>query len=74
MPSAKMEKQGKTVAVNSNRSPDGWDYEKKDLLLGDPHDPLSARYLFELYENTMSSLSKEDIIKKHIESDCYNKK
>ena len=36
IPSAKTEKKGKKKAVNSNRSPDGWDIEKKDLLIGDP--------------------------------------
>jgi len=68
MPSAKMEKRGFRQAVNSNRSPDGWNIEGKDLLIGDPDDFLSARNLLQKYDEVMSSLKREDVIKCHEES------
>lgn len=55
MPSAKMEEQGKKKAISSNRSPDGWDIDTKDLLVGSPENPISARLLLRLYEDTISS-------------------
>jgi hypothetical protein len=74
MPSSKMEKKGRKVAINSNRSFDGWDITKKDLLIGDPDSPISARELFVLYDNTLSSITKYDILKKHEQSNEYAKK
>ena len=71
MPSSKMEKKGQKIPVNSNRSFDGWDIPKKDLLIGDPDSPLSARELFMLYDNTLSSITKQDILKKHEQSKEY---
>lgn len=73
MPSSKMEKKGKRIPVNSNRSFDHWDIGKKDLLIGDPDDPVSARYLFGLYEDTLSSITPNDVLKKHEESNHYKK-
>ena len=71
MPSSKMEKRGKKVPVNSNRSPDGWDVSKKDLLIGDPEDPISCRMILDKYDAVMSSLTIEDVEKRHKES--YNR-
>lgn len=68
MPNAKMEEAGKKKPVNSNRSPDGWDYDNKDLLIGDPENPVSARWLISMYDNTMAELTKDDIMKYHSES------
>lgn len=69
MPSAKMEEQGSSnKPVNSNRSPDGWDIENKDLLIGSPINPKSTRKLIELYDKTLCSLKSEDVIKHHQES------
>jgi hypothetical protein len=70
MPSSKMEEPGKNKPVNSNRSPDGWDIENKDLLIGSPENPKSARKLIELYDKTLCSLNPEDVIKHHQKS--YN--
>jgi hypothetical protein len=67
MPSAKMEKQGKKIPVNSNRSPDGWDNIKKDLLIGDPDEPCYARNILKKYEEVMCSITCEDILKRHEE-------
>jgi len=61
----------KKQPVNSNRNPDGWDIEKKDLLIGSPENPKSARQLLELYDKTLCSLTLSDVKKHHQES--YNK-
>ncbi len=72
MPSAKMEKKGKkNMPVSSNRSPDGWDITNKDLLIGDPENPISGRMLLEQYDNVLSSLTIEDIKARH--EHAYNK-
>lgn len=69
MPSTKMEEQGeKSIPVNSNRSADGWDFNSKDLIVGSPENPKSARQLIELYETTLCSLLPSDIIKRYEES------
>lgn len=69
MPSAKMEKQSKKEAVNSNRSPDGWDYDNKDVLIGNPDTAISAREILQSYDNTLSSLTVSDILSSH--ADAY---
>lgn len=71
IPSAKMEKKGKKMPIGSNRSPDGWDIPNKDLLVGDPEDPISGRKLLEKYDNVLSSLTIEDIKARH--ENAYNK-
>ena len=71
MPSSKMEKKGKSIPVGSNRSPDGWDINNKDLLVGDPEDPISGRMLLEKYDNVLSSLTIEEITAHH--ENAYNK-
>ncbi|MBW6518627.1 MAG: hypothetical protein K0A89_09030 [ANME-2 cluster archaeon] len=71
MPSAKMEKKGKKMPVGSNRSPDGWDITNKDLLAGDPEDPISGRMLLEKHDNVLSSLTIGDIKSRH--EHAYNK-
>jgi len=70
MPSAKMEEQGENKPVNSNRSPDDWDIERKDLLIGSPKNPKSVRQLIELYDKTFCSLKPNDVIMHHQKS--YN--
>lgn len=71
MPCAKMEQKNKKKPVNSNRSPDGWDFENKDLLVGDPENPISAKLLLKEYYNVLTSLKTEDIFKKHEDSSYY---
>lgn len=64
MPSAKMEKECRRppkIPVNSNRSPDGWDIEKKDLLIGDPENYVRARDVLNCYDNVMSRLELDDV-------------
>lgn len=69
MPSAKMEKRGKNIPVTSNRSPNGFDLKKKDLLIGDPDDDLlSARKILQQYDEVMGSINRKDILKHHEES------
>ncbi len=71
IPSAKMEKKGKKMPIGSNRSPDEWDIPNKDLIVGDPEDPISGRMLLEKYDNVLSSLTIEDIKARH--ENAYNK-
>lgn len=71
MPSSKMEEAGRKTPVNSNRSPDGWDLSSKDLIIGSPDRPKSARQLFTLYNKTMDSLMPSDVFKSHRESNSY---
>ncbi len=68
MPNAKMEEAGKKKPVNSNRSPDGLDYDNMDLLIGDPENPISARKLIGLYDQTMAALTKDDVRQNHSQS------
>ncbi len=67
MPAAKMEKRGKKSPVSSNRSPDGWDLQHKDLLIGDPEasQKISARALLRTFEDTFASISADDVLKAH---------
>ena len=67
MPEAKMEKPGKRMPVNSNRSPDGWDFADRDLLVGDPENDsfASARFLITEFDKVMSSIKKEDVLCHH---------
>lgn len=67
MPDAKMEKPGRRVPVNFNRSPDGWDFEKGDLLLGDPEaqPAVSARFLLGEFDRVMSAMKQTDVLAHH---------
>lgn len=67
MPDAKMEKPGRRVPINSNRSPDGWDFEKGDLLLGDPEaqPTVSARFLLGEFDRVISAMKKTDVLAHH---------
>lgn len=42
--------------------------DNKDLLVGSPDNPISARLLLQLYEDTVSSLTVNDVKKHHSES------
>lgn len=69
MPAAKMEKQGRRVPVVSTRSPDGWDFENKDLWVNDPDDKIvSARYLFDRFCEVLTNIERSDVLKEHAES------
>lgn len=70
MPDAKMEKQGKPIPVSSNRSPWCVVVETKDLLIGDPDEPYSARALINEYFSTINSITPNEVIAQHEES--YN--
>jgi hypothetical protein len=67
MPAAKMEKRGRKSPVSSNRSPDGWDLQNKDLLIGDPEasQMSSARALLKEFEDVFASISADDVLKQH---------
>ncbi len=65
MPSAKMEKMGKNIPITSNRSASGFDFETKDLVVGDPEDPKLARVLIQEFSAFLASLKEEDILSPH---------
>ncbi|WP_074766556.1 hypothetical protein [Magnetospirillum fulvum] len=67
MPAAKMEIPGKKAPVSSDRSPDGWDVDGKDLLVGDPMalPHISARTLLKEFGDVFASLSKADVLGRH---------
>ncbi|MEO1685170.1 MAG: hypothetical protein AAFS06_18175, partial [Cyanobacteria bacterium J06631_12] len=68
MPDSKMEKQGRKQPVSSNRSPWCEVIETKDLLIGDPDEAFSARYIISEYFSIIHSLKREDVIASHEES------
>ncbi|MEI2769495.1 MAG: hypothetical protein V9G98_01710 [Candidatus Competibacter sp.] len=67
MPAAKMEKRGKNVAVTSNRSPSGWDFNNSDLLINDPDDDknVSARQILAEFDRVFCSISRSDVLSSH---------
>jgi hypothetical protein len=50
------------VAVDPDRPPDTWDAARRDLLVGDPGDPFSARRLIERYVEVMGAMREEDVL------------
>ncbi len=67
MPAAKMEKPGRRAPGTSNRSPGGWDYSNRDLLVNDPEEreSISARGLLARFDQVFSSISRADVISHH---------
>jgi hypothetical protein len=67
MPAAKMEPEGRhgAAAITSMRSPAGVDLPKRDLLVGDPRNPLSLRALFDQFGDVFNSLEADDILNSH---------
>jgi hypothetical protein len=70
VPNTKMEKikydrKGTTIPVTSDRGPDLWDAARKDLLVGDPADAVSARSLLAQYVRVMTSLRAEEVLMRH---------
>lgn len=67
MPAAKMEERGRRSPVTSNRSPDGWDPKNRDLLIGNPDatKATSARALLKEFEGVFTSISVDDVLKRH---------
>lgn len=70
MPAAKMEKAGRKVTVSSDRSPAGWDVANRDLLVGDPTSTpdISARSVLQEFDRVFSSITKDDVLRRHEES------
>ncbi len=70
MPAAKMEKPGRRAPVTSHRSPSGWDYGNRDLLVNDPEEreSITARGLLAHFDQVFSSISRADVISHHSES------
>lgn len=70
VPNTKMERikydrRARSVPVRSDRGPDVWDAARKDLLVGDPADAVSARRLLASYARVMTSLTAADVLMRH---------
>lgn len=76
VPNTKMERikydrKDRSVPVPSDRAPEIWVDAHKDILVGDPADPMSARRLLATYERVLASLAVEDVRMKH--EDAYER-
>lgn len=72
VPNTKMEKikydrKDRPVPVCSDREADVWDPARRDLLVGDPADLVSARRLLAEYTRVLASLTAEDVLMRHEE-------
>lgn len=65
MPAAKMELRGITVPVTSSRAPADIDVESRDLLVGNPSRPVSARALLARFEAVINSIEPQDVLDRH---------
>jgi len=54
--------------VRSDRAPEVWADEHRDILIGDPADLVSARRLLAMYAQVLAALTAEDILMKHEDS------
>jgi hypothetical protein len=76
VPNTKLEKlkydrRERSVPVPSERPPEIWVADGKDILVGDPADLVSARRLLALYERVLASLTSEDVQMRH--EDAYGR-
>jgi hypothetical protein len=70
VPSTKMERikynrRDRSIPVASEREADLWDWQNRDLRVGDPADAVSARMLLAEYAAVMSTLTAEDVLASH---------
>lgn len=65
MERVKYDRRDRSVPVPSDREPDLWDESRRDLLVGDPADPASARRLLADYARVMASLTRDDVLMRH---------
>lgn len=70
VPSTKMERvrydrRERAVPVGSDREADVWDAARRDLQVGDPAGPVSARWLIGRYVAVMGALTAEDVLGRH---------
>ena len=73
VPNTKMERlkydrKSPGVPVRSDRAPEVWADEHRDILIGDPADLVSARRLLAMYAQVLAALTAEDILMKHEDS------
>lgn len=70
VPSTKMERiqvdrRASPVPIPSDRPADLWDPATRDLRVGDPADPQSARRLLADYTRVLGSLTAADVLRRH---------
>lgn len=61
----KYDRRDRSVPIPSDRPADLWDPISRDLLLGDPADPRSARRLLAAYLGVLGSLTPADVRMRH---------
>lgn len=64
----KYDRRDRSVPIPSDREPDLWDAPRKDLLVGDPANPASARRLLAEYVHIMRSLTRDEVLMRHEDS------
>ncbi len=58
----------RSIPICSDREADVWDPDSRDLMLGDPFAPASARALLHAYETTLAALTAADVRCSHEDS------
>lgn len=56
------------TAIPSDRDPDEWHAQARDLLVGDPARPTAARTLLTAYTRTLATLTPDEILARHEDS------
>lgn len=64
----KVDRRDRTVPIPSDRPADRWDQTTRDLLVGDPAAPQSARRLLADYRRVLASLTAADVLMRHEDS------
>ncbi len=65
MERVKYNRRDRAVPVPSDRPPDAWDGQTRDLLVGDPERAVSARRLLGHYRRVLASLTAEEVVMRH---------
>lgn len=65
------DRRARPVALGSDRPPDEWHEPTRDLLVGDPAQPASARRLIATYLRVLASLTAADVLARHEDSSIY---
>lgn len=68
MERVKYDRKDRTIPVRSDRAPDLWDPDNKDILVGDPANAVSARTMLAQYQRVMASLGADEVLSRHEDS------
>lgn len=65
MERVKYDRKDRSIPIPSDREPDRWHGPTRDLLVGDPAAPASARGLIAAYERVLASLTADEVLGRH---------